>query len=202
MDWTIIDYECLIDKDDYSIININVKDIIVNKKDNLYLESVNTFLNDLKKSFKTKKCLVRQIKVDFPREKCYINNIKIKNYKDFLKEIKYTNFLKEAVMICTQSSMYPVTFKLYEEFTDEKKNIHLSDFRDDNPLIFYFKVLDKKHMIVEIEKKFQIIKIKNGDPFPIKTLKVNTTIEIDDKNKDVFYTVSEISNVKKMINIL
>lgn len=197
MDWTIIDYECLIDKDDYSIINISIKNIIVNKKENIYLESVNTFLKDLKKSFKTKKCLIRQIKVDFPREKCYINNIQIKNYKDFLKEIKYTNLLKEAALICTQSSMYPVTLKLYEKFTDEKNNIHLSDFRDDNPLIFNFKVIDKKHMIVEFEKKFQIIEIKKGDPFIIKTLKVNTTVEIDDKDKDVFYTVSDISKFKK-----
>jgi hypothetical protein len=197
MDWTIIDYECLIDKDDYSIINISIKNIIVNKKENIYLESVNTFLKDLKKSFKTKKCLIRQIKVDFPREKCYINNIQIKNYKDFLKEIKYTNLFKEAALICTQSSMYPVTLKLYEKFTDEKNNIHLSDFRDDNPLIFNFKVIDKKHMIVEFEKKFQIIEIKKGDPFIIKTLKVNTTVEIDDKDKDVFYTVSDISKFKK-----
>ena len=192
MDWIFIDYECLIDKDDYSIINVNVKDIIFNKKDNFYLQSVNTFLNDLKKSFKTTKCLIRQIKVDFPRIQCYINNIKIKNYKYFLKEIKYTNFVTESFMICTQSSIYPITFKLYEKFTDEKNNVHLSDFREDNPIIFYFKVFDKKHITVDIEKKFKVIKIKNGDPFPIKTLKVNTTIEISNKNNDIFYTVSEL----------
>ena len=121
MSWSIINYECLLDKDKYSIITINIKEVdIDDDTDNRYVENIETYLNGLRKTYKTKNCLIRQIRVDFPRIVCYINNIKIKNIKEFVREIRHTSFLHEAIMICTQSSAFPITQKLFEEFRDIK----------------------------------------------------------------------------------
>ena len=199
MSWSLIDYECLMDKDDYSIIVFKVNDVKdYETEDTRYLENVTTFLDDLRGLYKSQD-LTRQINVDFPREVFYVNDIKIKDYSNFLKELGCTNFLEETIMISTQSSMFPVTLKLFEEFRDTKEDIHVSDFMNiNNPLIFKFKIFSKNHLYVNIEKKFRIIKIINGDPHILRLLKVNTIIEIDDKNKDIYYSVVEIKN-KKLI---
>ena len=199
MSWSLIDYECLMDKDDYSIIVFKVNDVKDDEtEDTRYLENVTTFLDDLRGLYKSQD-LTRQINVDFPREVFYVNDIKIKDYSNFLKELGCTNFLEETIMISTQSSMFPVTLKLFEEFRDTKEDIHVSDFMNiNNPLIFKFKIFSKNHLYVNIEKKFRIIKIINGDPHILRLLNVNTIIEIDDKNKDIYYSVVEIKN-KKLI---
>lgn len=199
MSWSLIDYECLMDKDDYSIIVFKVNDVKDDEtEDTRYLENVTTFLDDLRGLYKSQD-LTRQINVDFPREVFYVNDIKIKDYSNFLKELGCTNFLEETIMISTQSSMFPVTLKLFEEFRDTKEDIHVSDFMNiNNPLIFKFKIFSKNHLYINIEKKFRIIKIINGDPHILRLLKVNTIIEIDDKNKDIYYSVVEIKN-KKLI---
>jgi len=185
----------LVNSDEYSIISVKIKEIKIDDDENTrYLESVKTFMNELKQAYKTMKCLKRQIRVDFPRELCYINDIKIKNYKQFLKELSHTYLKKEAVMLCTQTSIYPVTLKLFNEFRDEEKHIHLSDFIEENPLTFYFKIFDKKHLSVEIEKRFKIIKIIDGDPHVLRILKVNTIIEINDQDKDVYYSITDITD--------
>lgn len=198
MSWSLIKYEYFLDKDEYSIINIKIKDVnIDDDTDNRYLDDTKTYLNDLRKSYKTKSSLTRQIKVDFPRILCYINNIKIKSIKDFIREIRHTSFKNEAAMICTQSSAFPVTLRLIEEFRDEKKNIHVTDYYSKNKLVFHFKIFDKNHIHVNIEKKFAIKQIKNGVPYVLKILKTNTLIELNNNtsdNKDVFYTITEVKN--------
>lgn len=191
MEWSLIDYECLIDKDDYSIIIFNINDITNNENNKKYLENINTFLDDLRKSY-TNQSLKRQFKVDFPREIFYINNVKINDIITFINEISYTNYVKEVLMISTQSSVFPVTLKLFEIYKNEKDDIHVSDFINDNPLIFKFKIYNKYHLRVNIEKKFKIIKIINGDPYTLRLLQVNTEIEMDNTNKDIYYSIKEI----------
>lgn len=195
MNWSLINYELLTDCDDYSIIFFKIDDIDNCKNKNIrYLENISTFLDDLRKLYR-KHDLQKQINIDFPREKFYINDIEIKNYEIFLKELSYTNFLEEIKMISTQSSMFPVTLKLFEEFQDKENDIHVADFMNNyNPLIFNFKIFNKNHLHINIEKKFRIIKIINGDPHLLRLLKVNTIIEIDKKQKDIYYSISEIKN--------
>lgn len=203
MSWSIINYECLLDKDEYSIITVKIKEInIYDSIDNHYLEDTEIYINNLRKTYKTKKCLTRQFTVDFPRILCYINNIKIKNIKEFVREIRHTSFLNEAIMICTQSSIFPITQKLFEEFRDIKKDIHVTDYHGSNPLIYNFKIFNKNHISVNIEKKFGIIQVINGNPHILKILKTNTVFEMNKninnskniKKKGVFYTITEIKN--------
>jgi len=193
MGWFTIDYEVLLDKDDFSIINVLFEKTLKKKH---YLESVNMFMNGLNETFKINN-LTHQFKVDFPREKCYVNNILIKNYQEFLEEIEYNNTIKETIiLLCTQASAFPITAKLFEKFSNFEEDIHVSDFQKNNPLIFRFKIFDTRQISVDIEKKFHIITIENGEPVPQRTIRVNTFLTIDPENKDhenndVYYSIAE-----------
>jgi hypothetical protein len=180
-------YECLLDKDDYSIINF------VNDDDadqHINLGNVQTFMLNLQNSFRNKSLLKRQISVDFPREICLINNVKVKNYQQFIKEFKNTYLLNDAKLICTQSVFYPIFLDLSKKFASDVENIYLSDYGDhSNPIILNFKIFDKNHMVVEILKNFRIIKLIDGDPILIKILKIKMQIEIDIVDHKVKYTI-------------
>lgn len=191
MEWMIIDYEFLIDKDDFSIINFVVKKDEPNN--DIYLESVKSFISGLKRSYKNKNDIIRQIKVDFPREKCYVNGIEIKTYEEFINEVENTDLFEEAIMICTQTSAFPITEKLFETYQDYENNIHVSDFREDNPLIFHFLIYGKDSMYVTIEKKFRIVKLKTEVEI-IDTLSVKTTLNIGKEDNDVFYSIIHTGN--------
>jgi hypothetical protein len=190
MDWVLVDYKYLVDKDDYSILSIEYNNVI----DNIYLESVNSFMKNLEESFQSEECVKRQISVDFPRIKCYVNKILFKKYEDFILEIKHTCLEKEAILLCTQSTMYPVIVKLFKLFNDEYNDIHLVDFVEKNPLIYKFSIFNE-YITVKIKKKFKVVKIKNGDPIDLQKIQVNTNIKINkDKNinKNIFYSISGI----------
>ena len=191
MDWLTVDYEILMDKDEFSIVNVKIENIYKKKH---YLERVKTFIDGLKDTFKNND-LNRQFEVDFPREKCYVNNILIKNHDDFLREIDFNDNTKETIiLLCTQASAFPITAKLFEKFSDYEKDIHVSDFQDNNPLIFRFKIFDNKQLSVDIEKKFQIITVKDGEPVPLKTIKANTMLKMNtgsqklNQNNKVYYS--------------
>lgn len=206
MGWFTVDYEVLMDKDDFSIVNVKIENVWRKKH---YLEQVKTFMDGLKETFKTND-LQHQFKSDFPREKCYVNNVLIKNESDFLQEIDIRNdgngnntIKKTIILLCTQASAFPITAKLFEKFSDYENDIHVSDFSEDNPLIFRFKIFDNEHLSVDIEKKFKIITIKEGEPVPLKTIKVNTLLKMkvgsdnvktgnDNENNEVYYSISTI----------
>ena len=81
-----------------------------------------------------------------------------------------------------------------------KKDVHVTDYYDNNPLICKFKIFNKNYISVNIEKKFGVIQVINGDPHILQILKTNTIFEMNKStnnsenidNKGVFYTVIEI----------
>ena len=58
MDWVLVDYQCLLDKDDYSILYIHFSNVI----NNIYLESVNSFMKNLKEN-------IKKVISEIPKEK-------------------------------------------------------------------------------------------------------------------------------------
>jgi hypothetical protein len=181
-------YECLIDKDNYSIINfVDTND---DTDSHIALGNVKTFMLNLQNSFRNKALLKRQIAVDFPREICLINNIQVKNYQHFIKEFKNTYLLNDAKLICTQSVFYPIFLDLSKKFANDVENIYLSDYGNcSNPITLNFKIFNKNHMIVDIQKNFRIIKLIDGDPILIKMLKIKMRIEIDIVDHTVYYII-------------
>lgn len=190
MSWSLIDYEYLLDKDDILIVNINTKEIKIEYDNNkYYLENITTFLKGLEDTYKTDELLEKQFKVDFPRIKCYINDVKMNDFKHFYSEIKHTNFLKEITMICTQSSAFPITMKLFEQYQDIEKKIHLTGCNKTS-LLFHIKIYDKNHVKININKNFNVIQIdEEGDPTTLKKITSTTLVEIDKKDKDVYYKI-------------
>ena len=65
----------------------------------------------------------------------------------------------------------------------------MSDFKEDNPLVFNLWVTDKG-LKVEITKMFHVISIKDDNIKVLKTLFVFMMIDIGDTNK-VYYSVTE-----------
>ena len=190
MSWSLVDYEYLLDKDDLIIINVNMKEIKLEYDDKkYYLENIKTFLKSLKDTYKTEEILERQFKVDFPRIKCYINDVKISDSKEFYNELKHTIFLRELTMICTQSSAFPITMKLFEHYNDPIHQIHVTGCNK-SPLVFKIKIYNKNHIKIEISKNFNIIQLDDdGDSRLLKNIISTTLVEIDKKNKDVYYKI-------------
>jgi hypothetical protein len=186
--WVIIDFECFENKDDCVIINFVVKE---DKNEFKHLESVKKFLSDIETSYDTKEGIVRQARIDIPRQQCFINDVEVKTYSDFIKEIEYTKLLKETILLCTQASLFPITFKLFEEYQDPENNIHVVDFTDDNPIIFNFWILGKDQMRVEIRKKFRVMKVDHNKETVLRTLATNIVLELGSEHDTVNYSVME-----------
>jgi len=186
--WVILDYESFVDEDDFNVINITLKD---DSNDEFkYLESVRSFLYGIRQSYPDSECVEKQASVDIPRQLCFINNQEVSSYSEFIKNIGYTDLLKEALLLSTQASMFPVTAKLFEQYHDHEEGVHVSDFTDDNPLTFRFWVLDKSKLKVEISKQFRVIKVdKHAEKKILKTLRVNIVLEVSDTENDVMYSV-------------
>jgi hypothetical protein len=190
MSWSLVDYEYLLDRDDIVIINIKTKEINLEYNNHkYYLENIKTFLEGLKNTYRTDDILKKQFQVDFPRIKCYINDIKIEDFKSFYKEIGHTNFLREITMICTQSSAFPITMKLFKKYQDPEKKIHVTGCNKSS-LIFNIMIYNKNHIKININKDFNIIQLdKNGDSNLLKKIISTTIVEIDKKDKDVYYRI-------------
>lgn len=188
MSWSLVDYEILYDKDEYSIINIKINEINEIEKNGMYFqEKAKDYFRGLYKTYKNSEVLERQLSVDFPRVKCYVNGIEVHSKTDFIKELDGSSYEDKAKMICTQTSVYPVSLRLFEEFKNDE--IHVSDFYGKNPLEFKFKFFSKDDMEVNILKKFKIVKILDGNPSTLKILRTST--KINTTSKDVFYTINE-----------
>ena len=183
-------YECLFDKDNYSIINFVDDEIDTECNQHNNLGSVKSFMFNLQNSFRNKSLLKRQIMVDFPREICFINNIRVKNYSQFIREFKNTYLLNYAKLICTQSVFYPIFLDLSKKFANDEENIYLSDYHNyTNPININFKIFDKNHMLVIIHKSFRIIKLIDGDVHDLKILNIKMNIEIDIIDHKVTYMI-------------
>jgi hypothetical protein len=187
MEWINIYHECLIDKD-YSIINIMENYECPNI---YYLNNVKSFVYDLHNSYNNLNEVMRQIKVDYPRIICYVNNIKIPTYLELIKELKHTNLIYKATLICTQSVFYPIISLLFKEYTNIETDTHFSDYSKDNPVIVNLKIFGKNNMSANVEKNFRIIRLVNGDPCVLSTKKLSIFIEIG-IDKLVSYSVEDV----------
>ena len=199
MDWIVIDYDFYTDSEGYTIVNFAVRDDP--DTDFKRLESVKTFLKAIESSYRDKKHIEHQAVIDLPREKCYINGEEVKSYSKFVKEIKYTKLLKEAILVCTQASLFPVTEKLFEEYQDAEQGIHVVDYRENNPVIMKFWIHSESHIRAEIQKKFKVVQFRDGEPEVLRTLVTNITLDLEedkgDEIKDVQYSIRD-DVLKKM----
>lgn len=182
-DWLIINYECLLDKDEFTIIDINIRELI--DDNGTYLETVREFLEKLRSSFSEKQAMV-----DIPREECSINNRRVYSYDEFIKNLSQTVIIPRALMVATQASIFPLIRVLFIDHYDPKNNIHVTDFP--NPLRIDFLVIDKDHIDVRIAKKFRLIKLdQDSNPHILKEFSVYMYLNIGDDDGGVRYKISK-----------
>jgi len=201
MNWELIESECLLDKDNYYIINFinhaeemsNVRDMSTkNDIEPSSCESVYSFMTKLHNSYKNLNQINKQFRVDYPRIVCHVNNIRLKNSYRFLTEFKHTKLLMCAKLLCTQSTFFPIFSILYDKYTQPFDDIHFSDYSDDNHVAVDFKIYSEKKMHVTLKKNFRIIKLIDGDISVLKIISVKIIIMFG-KNKYIRYCISECS---------
>jgi hypothetical protein len=202
-EWTLINFNSYVTSEDYTILNLSLKDISVKyDQRNLFLDTITNFIRVIKESYKDKD-LKHQINVDLPREDCYINGIRVKNINEFINEIDHAEkkIVDDALLLSTQATISSVLYKIHDKYFDEKEDIYVSDFSDDNPLIFNFWTITGNNVKVEVSKKFRVVKINNGRFETLKILKVNMFFELYDyqkkiennnKNNKVLYSIIEL----------
>ena len=180
MEWETIEY-VEGEKDTFTTIDLLTNSIY-------YIEypeynSYNDFIFFLQKSYKKKGSLTRQIRVDFPRLECYIQNTRINTLKDCITKLQNISYKKELFMICTQTSLYPITFFFYQKYTQFDKKIHLSDTKENNKIQIY---IDLHNSTIHIYKIFRIIQFDEYEnEKELETIKTCTSL-YKNTNKVVF----------------
>ena len=187
MKWDIIDYteNIVYDFADISIVTSSIE-CVENKEYRTYED----FIDFLKNSYNIKGSLTRQIKVDFPRLECYIDNTRIYTLHELIAKIKYIHYKKELFMICTQTSLFPITYICYQKYTQFDKNIHLSDKKTFPIKIF----IDLQNNTIYIYKTFRIIQFDQyGKEHEIET--ITTCSFLCKKSNILLFTISNNGNV-------
>lgn len=182
--WIIFDIKSFCDEDGFNIISIDMKDDI----DMIYLDSFRSFLSGIRESYPDDKSVIKQADVDIPRQLYYVNDIRVNNYKDLVKKVRHTDFLKQITLVSTQASMFPVIQRLFCKYHDD--DIHVTDFTNNNPLIFRLDIIDKDDVQINISKKFRVIKLdKHSSVSDLDTLQVIVSLKITKNDSDVLYSV-------------
>jgi len=199
MEWILLNYECFTDPDDYTVIDVTFRTEDRTLKP---LQSVQSFIDDIRKSYPDEKGLERQALVDIPRQECSVNGIKCESLSAFIKEIGYSQLVKEALALSTQASMFPVMAKLFAEYRKLETQTHVTDFQKNNPLVFKLWSLGQDRLRVEISKKFRIIHLDDeSNPLILKTLQTNITLELGTQldQENATYSVVETETDTKVI---
>lgn len=187
-DWLIINYGCLLDRDGFSIIDIDIRNL--SDKDGTYLETVHEFMERLESSFNDRRNIENQAKVDIPREECSINKQKVHSYEDFIKILSGSNILTRALLVATQASIFPLIKILFLDNYNLQKNVHVTDFNNNNPLRIDLLVYDEDSIEVQIAKRFQLVELDiRSDPHIIKEFFVRINLNIGDDYGDVLYHI-------------
>jgi hypothetical protein len=189
--WMLLDYECFVDKDDFTVVNVVVKEDT--ESDYRFLESTRSFISGIRESYPNQLAAQKQAAMDIPREMCVINNNIAHSYLEFMKNINYTKLADEAMLISTQESMAPMFLKLM----DEHKGEHVADFDYNNLLTFNFWVVDTDHLKVEISKKFRTFKLDNDSNITdLNTLIVNLKLDLFSEEEDRGDVIFSVENFK------
>jgi hypothetical protein len=179
---------------DYCIIDIYSHNNLI-KNTNLYCKryidiNLKDYFKNLCGSFKDIYDIKDQFLKDFYRQKFIINNHIIKDHNNFLDyfdyKIKNKEINKKILMMSTQACMgtpFEILFNIFN--TDNK---FIIDNKEDNNKFKNFLVLNftyNNYLCLKIFKKFQIIKIINGDKQIIYCVntKIDYNFNLDDSIK-------------------
>ena len=139
-------------------------------------KTYNNIIHFLQDSYKKKGSLTRQIKVDFPRLECYINNTRINTLQNLIQHIQHIPYKKELYSLCTQTSLFPITYICYQIYTNFEKRIHLSD-KKTYPIQIY---IDLQKNTISLYKTFRVIYIhEREEEEEIETIKTCTFLSKD-----------------------
>ena len=99
----------------------------------------------------------------------------------------------ELKNILVKSGLYFSIFLiwiLFNKYSNIKDDIHISDYSDNNKMIIKYNVINEEHIIINISKKFDLIKLDKSNPILIKKINTVTIINMNSStvsNTDVVY---------------